>query len=140
MPRLQEFVQSRQEIVARDDGNGPLAESRALEDRARLGRAGGWLHAAGVSDDLQIGLALERGAKPLQHVEKVGGEAGLWIALLLEREDRHRQLGEVFERQVIELALLGEQHGRIEIIAPKSTAVADAHAPGFHRCRCRESL
>src|SRR5262249_20918326 len=78
--------------------------------------------------DLVARLRLQQGAEPFEHVEEVGGEAGLGVALLLLRQDRHRQLGEVFERQVIEPALLGQQDGRVEVVAPEAAAVANANA------------
>src|SRR5262249_26872575 len=63
-----------------------------------------------------------------QHVEEIGGKTRLGVALLLQRQDRHGQLSQVLQRQVIEMALLGEPHRGIEVVAPETAAVADANA------------
>ena len=44
-------------------------------------------------------------------------------------EDRHRQLGQILERQIVELPPFAEAAGRIEIVAPKSGAVSYANRP-----------
>ena len=54
-------------------------------------------------------------------------ETGFGIALFLQGENRHRQFGEVFERQIIEPAVAREHKGGVEVIAPEAAAVADAH-------------
>ena len=41
-------------------------------------------------------------------------------------QDRHRQLGQILEREHVDLAVAGEQEWRIEIVAPEAGAVADA--------------
>ena len=98
--------------------------------RALAAQAGGFMPPALVMI-FRLGCALQDGSEPFEHVEEIGGEAGLRVALLLQRQDRHGQLGEVFERQVIEPALLGQQHRGVEVVAPEAAAVADAN--GFHR-------
>ena len=40
-------------------------------------------------------------------------------------QDRHRQLGQIFEREHVDLAVASEQERRIEIVAPEAGAVAD---------------
>src|SRR6266436_5677783 len=54
------------------------------------------------------------------------------IALFLQRENRHGQLGQIIQRQIVETALLSEQNGRIEIVPPKSAAVADPNHVTSH--------
>src|SRR5262249_30517134 len=63
-------------------------------------------------------------------VDKIAGVAGRRIPLHLLRQDRHRQLGQVLERQVIETAALCEQNGRLQVVPPETATIANAYA--FH--------
>ena len=47
-------------------------------------------------------------------------------------QDCHRQLGEVLEREHVDLAVASEQKRRIEIVAPKPGAIADANRSGIN--------
>src|SRR5262249_2707568 len=71
--------------------------------------------------------------EPLQHFEEVGGVAGVGVALLLEGEDGHGQLGQVLEGEVVEPAAPRQLDGGVEVVAPEAAAVADPHA--LHRSR-----
>jgi hypothetical protein len=59
-------------------------------------------------------------------------------------QDRHGQLGQILEREHVDLPVLGEQKWRVEIIAPETGAVADSNrfgncmgGGGYHRFLAR---
>ena len=52
------------------------------------------------------------------------------VARFLMREDRHRQLGQIFEGQIIEPAGFAQPRGRIEVVPPKTGSIPDANR--FH--------
>src|SRR5207249_453887 len=85
------------------------------------------VHPAGVGDDLEPRLALEDRAEPIQYIEKIGGKSRPRVAFFLQGQDRHGQLGQVFERQVVKPALFGQEDGGIEVVAPETAAVADPY-------------
>src|SRR6185437_817459 len=78
-------------------------------------------------------------------IEKIAGETGLGMPLLLQRQNGHGQFGEIFEAEIIEPALLGQHARRIEIIAPEAATIADPHSlhaalvvgPSFRTVRTR---
>ncbi len=74
MPPGQQFIEARHQIVAADDGETPVAKPRLFEDRARLRRTAGRVHAARVGDDLQVRLAAQDRSEAFENVEEVGGE------------------------------------------------------------------
>src|ERR1019366_2892695 len=88
------------------------------------------IHAAGVRDDLQLRLLLQRWRQALQYIEEIARVARIGIALLLPGKDRHRQLSEIFQREVVELPALGQANRRVQAIAPEAATIADAD--GFH--------
>ena len=92
---------------------------------SRLRSASRRVHAAGIRHDLQFRLGGEVGRQPTEHIEKVGGKARLRIALLLQGEDRHREFGEILEREIVEPAVSGQLDGSVEIVAPESATIAD---------------
>jgi hypothetical protein len=62
-------------------------------------------------------------------------ESGGRIGELAQLRQRDGALGEAFERQVIELALRGEDRGRLQAIALEAAAGADANR--FIQAGCR---
>ena len=83
------------------------------------------------------GWLAEDGTEPFEDIEEIAGKTRLRIALLLQRQDRHGQFGEIFEREIIEPALLGQQQRRVDVVAPEAAAVAD---PNHVRPPCRFTL
>ncbi len=71
------------------------------------------------------GLFCRIGHRAFEHIQKISRVACLRIALLLQRENRHGQFGEVFESQIMQFALLSQQDRGIEIVAPETAAIAD---------------
>src|SRR5262245_46263182 len=84
----------------------------------------GRVHAAGVGDDLQVRLLDEMRRETFEDVKEVGGESGVGLALLLQCQDGHRQLSEVFEGEIVELTGLGEADWGVSVVAPEAAAVA----------------
>src|SRR5262249_45213855 len=122
-----ELIETRQQVVALDDGDPVVGEAGPGEDVAGPVGTGGRVHAASVRDDLQPRLGAEQGTEPFEDVEEITGEAGLRVALLLQGEDWHGEFGEVLQGEVVELAVLGEKDGGVHVVAPETTAVADPH-------------
>jgi hypothetical protein len=54
-------------------------------------------------------------------------EAGSGIGELAQLRECDRALGKAFEREVVQLALRGEDYGRLEAIALEAAARADAN-------------
>ena len=65
------------------------------EDGPGSGRAAVGVHATGVGDDAQAWLAAQDRSQSFEHVEEIGGETSLRVALLLQRQYRHRPLRKV---------------------------------------------
>ena len=65
------------------------------------------------------GCLLQSGSEAREHVEKILGVAGVRVLLPQPGQDRHRQLGEVLERQIIEPGAARPAGGRVEPIAQK---------------------
>ena len=105
-------------------GSSPSpAASRISPQRAE--HDGGFRPPALVTIRSPILLFQDR-RQPLEQLGKVGHIAGVLVPGPEMAQDRHRQLGEVLERQHVDLAVASEQKGRIEIVAPEAGAVADA--------------
>ncbi len=122
-----------QNIVARDDAD-PQRAAPGLRERcaAGLGTAAR-VQPAGIRDQPASSARRPVRRERPDHVDKVAGKSGLRIALALHREDRHRHLGQIIEREVIEVRLAREHlRRRIGAIAPKRLSVSDSN--GFrHR-------
>ena len=69
-----------------------------FEHFSGLGCAARWIHASRVGDNLQQRLIPKNGSEPLQDIQEIRGISRLGIVLLLQRQDRHGQLGQVVER------------------------------------------
>ena len=125
----EQFVEPRQQVVAADDARcARSCKPGLVEDRrcASAAQAGGFMPPALVMI-FSRGWSLQDRREPFEDVEEIGGEAGLRVALLLQREDRHGQFGEVFEREVVEPAVLGQQRRAHRGCRPRS------------RSRCRSA-
>src|SRR5438874_10142516 len=105
MPGRDQLIKPRHQVIAADNSNRTFAQTGSIQNRARLLCTASWIHAARVRDDLQIRLFTEDRTEPFQDIEEISREARPWISLFLQREDRHRQFGEIFEREVIEPAI-----------------------------------
>src|SRR5262245_51894885 len=112
-----------------------MVEIGLVEHGSRPAGAGSWIHAPGVGDDFEARLLPEQRGQTLQHIEEIGSETRLAVALLLQRQDRHGQFGEVFEGQIIEPAMLSQDHRSVQVVAPEAAAVADAYG-----CHARSAL
>src|SRR5207244_4328584 len=88
-------------------------------------RTGDGVHAAGIGDDGDAAFAHGFGETCYQR-RKVTRIAEVWIGLLLFLQDRHGDLGQVIEREVIDRALLDKADRGFEPIAPEALAVGDA--------------
>src|SRR5712692_6420059 len=127
-----ELVQPRKQIVAGHGHYPPIIEADFLQNLLSLRGTADRIHPPGVRHDLQRGLITKNRRQAFKNIQKIRGEPGMRVALLLQRQDRHGQLGQIIQRQIVETALLSEQNGRIEIIPPKSAAVADPNHVTSH--------
>ncbi len=123
-------IEPGHEIIARDNRDPAIIQSRLIEYSFGLGSAGVRVHATGIGDDLQVGLFFQSRCEALQDIQKIGGISRLRIFVFLERKNGHGEFGEVFERQVIEVTLLGQENACIEVVAPEAAAITDTYL--FH--------
>ena len=99
--------------------------ARSRRPRALAAQAAGFMPPALVMI-LSSGCAWRTGTESSEDIEKIGGVTSLGVALLLQRQDRHGQLGEVLQRQIMELAVLWLVEPAHRGYRPKSHS----------RCRC----
>src|SRR5215510_11566693 len=102
------------QVVAADDADAPTLQTVLGKNVAGSAGTSPWIHTAGVGDDLQLWLLLQDWRKAFKHIEKIGRIAGIRIALLLQRENRHGQFGEVFQSQILKFAVARQEDRRIE--------------------------
>ena len=126
LARADEFVDPREKIVSRTRRYRDLSQTRLGENRRGLAGARLRGHAAGIRDDFQLRLCRQRGNQRFEDGEKIRDETGLRIARALVGQNRQRQFGEVFERQVIELSPFCEESRRVQVVAPETGTVTNA--------------
>jgi hypothetical protein len=100
------------------------AKGFAARARARCGR-----ETAGIRDDPGFSAAPPERHERADDLDEIARVAGLRIFRALDRHDRERDLGEVVEREKIELGLGGYQaRRRIRLVAPEGGGVGDAES------------
>src|SRR5262245_27518709 len=115
-----QFVEPRQEVVARDD-----ADSHRFGNSGTLGRLAhglgtrGWSHAPGIGDDAHATLGDGR-PDALHGTDEVTRVPHLRIALFLLLQNAHRDFGEIVEHQVVDWTTFGLAARRLEPVAPES--------------------
>src|SRR5262249_27005143 len=120
-------VQVRQQIIAGNGADLSILKSCPIQNCTGLGGATLRIHSAGIGNNLELWLFLPKRNEPLQDIEKVAGKTPFWVALLLQRENGHREFGQVFECEIIKPAMLGEANRGIDIIAPEAATIANAN-------------
>ena len=88
------------------------------------------IHAAGVRDYLYLALDNLLGAA-FDHLRKIASVPGLRIARVLLFENRHGDLGQIVEGQVVDRPAAELFERRFERVAPKALGIGDAD----HRLR-----
>ena len=104
--------------------------SRAAMATIGLGR-GERVRRAEVADELRAG-AREHRQQRLDARREPLVVAGARVAAAPQLRERDRALGEALEDQVVERAVRGEMHGRIEAVAGEPGAAAESQRPA-HR-------
>ncbi len=117
----EKFVQSRKDIVA--DHHGDLEPRRLLHHFARARQR---IHTARIRDHLHTALAnLFRNAR--DQGREVACIAKIRVGLPLLLQNRHRNLRQIVERQVVDRPLLYQANRRFQPVAPKSLTVCDSN-------------
>src|SRR5690606_9712141 len=134
----EQLVESRQQVVADHEGDPhPIADAGGVGGAPHGLGTGARVHATGIRDHPHAAIG-DVGQDALDHGHEVARVAHGGIAAALLLQDRHRDLGEVVEHEVVDLAPLHLAHGRLEPIAPESLPARDPHRPvGLH---CTSSL
>ena len=117
----EELVDAPEHVVAQDH-----RDFQPRRQPHHFARAGHRIHAAGIGDHLDAALAQTRRNARHQR-RKIARIAQLRVGLLLLLQNRHGDLGEIIERQVIDGPLLHQAHRRFQPVAPEALAVGDAN-------------
>ena len=139
MSRRDELVESRQEVVARDDADPHgLGDAVLLRDLANGGRARRRIHAAGIGDHAHASRRDGR-QHALDRADEIARVPHLGIALLLLLQNAHRDFGEVVEHEVVDLPALHLAPRRLEPVAPESLSRRDADHASVRTVRAHAS-
>ncbi len=126
-PLRQETVDAIQNVVTCDDPNLQLAsQAQFARHLTNSRRASFDVHAAGVGNNLDIPLNARRQNPPHQRNE-VACITGLRIARFLLLHDRHRDLGQIIEHQIVDWAFLNLADRRVGQITPEALTGRDAY-------------
>src|SRR5689334_4696842 len=116
----EQLIETREQVVARDDANTDLVESTVLARNVAHGTgARGWVHAARVRDDAHAPVS-ERGEHALDRADEVARVPHVRVALLLLLQDGHRDSGEIVEHQVVDGSTLYLTSRCLEPITPEA--------------------
>ncbi len=126
-----QFLDSREQVIAADDPNFYITEIRFAQDLGRFVSASPRIHSAGVRDDAQFWPFGQERRDVREHREKIACVTERRILDTLLGQDRHRQFGQVLERQVLDLRPLEQRPRRGERITPKSGSVGDREHAWF---------
>ncbi len=132
LPRLAQRRNLPADIVALDHGNLQGDSHFARQAGQGVGAALR-IDAAGVADDLDSACR-DIGQDALHgDLDEVGRVAQFRITAARRGEDRHGQLGEVVEHQVVDRAAADQLRGRDRTVAPEPRSAADADDPAGRR-------
>src|SRR5450830_226437 len=128
-----QLFQSGLQIVAQQDGNFQRNVG-LVTGCLQCGGASLGVYAAGIADHADA-LALEIAQQRREHLDEIGGVAGLGIFHSCAGKDRHRDFRQVVEDQVIQCAAVHQLGGGGAGIAPEGAGTADtnrlAHEKSF---------
>ena len=125
--RGEEVVERVHQVVARDHRHpGPARQRRVRERESEFGPAPLRVHPARVRDHADL-LLEEVGDEVVHQGHEVARVAGGRIPVPLLLHDRHRDLGQVVEHQVVDRAAPHLQLGRLLPVSPEPLSGGDAH-------------
>ncbi len=127
---LQKVVETIEDVVP--EHHRDLEAGRQAH---HLSRARHRIHAACVGDHFDAALP-DLSGYACDQWRKIACVSEFRVGLLLLLQDRHRDLGQVVERQIVDGPLLHQADRRFQPVAPESLPVRDADhgrrsAPGF---------
>ena len=111
------FVEPRIDVVAQH-----YRHFQARRQPHHFARAGHRVHPAGIGDHAHAALA-DMPRDPRDQRRKVARITQIRVGLLLLLQDRHGDLGQVVERQVVDRPLLHQAHRSFQPVAPESLPV-----------------
>ncbi len=125
--------QQRHHVVALDHRDAQFDALLGRQRRERA-RAPVRIHAAGVADHADAARRDLAQHRLHRDVDEVGGIAGLGPLQPRAGEDRHRELGEVVEHQVVDFAAGHELRRGHRAVAPEARGAADPDDAGPRAC------
>ncbi len=117
---------SRSSTAVRDVVSQHHGHFQLRSEAAHFARAGQRVDAAGVGDHLDIPLP-HTARQPRHQRREIARVAQGRVLPLLLLQDRHGDLGQVVEGQIVDGPLLDQAHRRLEPIAPEALSVRDAN-------------
>src|SRR5207244_6629740 len=125
MSRRDEGVEPIQQIVASDNSDAQFSSGAAFfSERLDGRRAGAGIHAAGIGKDVDV-LLDDRWQDALDCPEEVARVSERRITLLLLLQNRHRDLGEIIEHQIVDGSPFHLSPRSIEVVAPEALTSGD---------------
>ncbi len=123
---VDQLVQAVEDVIARD-GSDPqplgLLRPGNFDQRAAAGRR---VDSPGIGHDANA-LCTDLGQHTADQLDEIGGVALVRVASSQLLHDRHRHLGQVVQRQVVQRTFLDQTHRRIDRVAPETLAVGHTH-------------
>ena len=114
------------EVVAFDHRDLEV-DARLVERRRQSRPAGFRVHAPRIGDDLDALLRDLASERLHDHRDEIGGVTGVGPLGLHAGQDRHGDLGEIVEHEIIDAAVSNDLQGALGTVAPKARAATDAH-------------
>lgn len=117
------------QVIAEQHGNLQL-DSSLIAGRLQGRRASLRIDPAGIADHADVLFGQLRQQRR-QHFDEVSGEPGLRVFQARAGHQRHGDLGQIIEHQIIQVSAGDKLGGSSGSVAPKSTGAADSHG-GWH--------
>lgn len=125
-----QFVQSRAQVVAVDEGHGQR-EARLADHPLERRRQSGRIDAAGIGDDFQALRSDLMKMRADVNRQEIGPIARGGIGGLHPAEDAHRTFGQIVEDQIVESPIGQQLRHRERGIGKGRRRSANAYHPGF---------
>ncbi|MNF65969.1 hypothetical protein D3C84_477520 [compost metagenome] len=125
-----QLLELRLQVIAQQHGDFQGHTGR-IACALQRGGAGQWIDPAGVTDHADALLA-DAAQERTEHLDEVGGVTGLGIFQAGTGQQRHGDLRQIVEHQVVQPGAFDQLRSGGRGVAPKGTGTADTN--GFVHC------